>query len=238
VDVLKKIIPEDELFPVEPTESWISHHAFEAWQQDSWLEKPTLEKYFGKAESLEDLVWQSQIMQGIGYKVIFETGRRQKPYCSMTLNWSFNESCPNAANNNLVTYPNITKPAFSAVAASLRPVIASASFERFDWTSGQQIEINTRMLNDTYQSIPSGVMNIYITLDGNKTKIGTWKFEELTENQNMQGPTIRFKVPESIKRQLVKISLEVEKQDEYNSEYLLLVKPRRPDSRPVNRLNF
>ena len=38
---------------------------------NSWLEKPTLEKYFGVAENLDDMVWQSQTLQAIGYKVIW-----------------------------------------------------------------------------------------------------------------------------------------------------------------------
>ena len=156
----------------------------------------------------------------------------------MALNWCFNEPWPNAANNNLVTYPNITKPAFDAVAASLRPVIASASFDRFDWRSGQQIEINTWMLNDTYKKVPGSKVHVYITMDGDKAKIGNWEFDKLQENQNLQGPTVRFRVPDDIKTQLVKISLEVEGNSGYNSDYFLLVRPRRPDNRPVNALNF
>ncbi len=238
VEVLKQVIPKEELFPVEPSEAWKIHGAFGAWKESSWLEIKTIEKYFGKAENLEELVWQSQTLQSIGYKAIFEEARRQKPKCSMALNWCFNEPWPNATNNNLITYPNITKPAFDAVAASLRPVTSSAAFKRFDWKAGETLEIDLWMLNDTYQTVLNGEIIVSITIDGVKTKIGNWNFEDLKENENLQGPTIRYSIPENTKMQLVKVSLEVVGKEAYNSDYLLLVNSRKNDTRKVNRLNF
>jgi len=56
VELLKKIIPENELFPPEPGTSWESHHAFNAWGPDRWLMPGILEGYFGEADDLEELV--------------------------------------------------------------------------------------------------------------------------------------------------------------------------------------
>lgn len=238
VDVLKQIIPKEELFPIMPTDAWKIHGAFGAWKASSWLEILTIEKYFGEAENLEELVWQSQTLQSIGYKAIFEEARRQKPYCSMALNWCFNEPWPNAANNNLITYPNIIKPAFDAVAASLRPVTSSAAFKRFDWKAGEALEIDLWMLNDTYKAVLSGGIIVSITMDGIKTKIGSWHFEELRENENLRGPTIRYAIPGNTKKQLIKISLEVVGKEAFNSDYLLLVNSKQQSTRKVNRLNF
>jgi beta-mannosidase len=238
VEVLEQIIPAEDLFPVKPTEAWKIHGAFESWRQTSWLEKQTIEKYFGKAENLKELVWQSQTLQSIGYKAIFEEARRQKPTCSMALNWCFNEPWPNAANNNLITYPNIPKPAFYAVMASLRPVTSSAALSRFDWGAGDILELELWMLNDTYQTVDKGKMDVFITIDGNKIKIGVWSFNELQQNKNMQGPTLRYFIPENVTTQLVKISLELNHKEEYNSEYFLLVTSKQKEKRKVNSLNF
>ncbi|NJK96849.1 MAG: hypothetical protein HC905_19760 [Bacteroidales bacterium] len=112
VEVLKQIIPEKELWPPKPGTSWESHHAFKAWVGNTWLMEDMLADYFGQAVNLETLVQQGQLMQSEGYKAIYEEARRQKPYCSMALNWCFNEPWPTAANNSIVNYPALPKPAF------------------------------------------------------------------------------------------------------------------------------
>ena len=228
VEVLKQIIPENELFPVEPTESWNLHNAFDAWQEDSWLEKPTIEKYFGKAKSLEELVEQSQSLQSIGYKAIFEEARRQKPYCSMAMNWCLNEPWPNAANNNLITYPNHIKPAYYAVKESLRPVMASAAFQRFDYKSGEEIEIDLWLLNDSFEAVVDGKMEVEITIDGKIKNIGEWSYNNVIENSNKKGPTIRYAIPPIAKKQLVEVSVKVSGNKELDSNYFVLIKEAEP----------
>jgi len=86
VEILKTIIPENELFPPEKGTSRESHHAFNAWVGDTWLCKDFLAAYFGKPNSLEELVEQGQWIQCEGYKAIYEEARRQKPYCAMASN--------------------------------------------------------------------------------------------------------------------------------------------------------
>ena len=126
VEILKKIIPANELWPPREGTSWESHHAFKAWQGETWLMPTMLEGYFGPANNLEELVERGQLIQCEGYKAIYEEARRQKPYCGMALNWCFNEPWPTAANNSIVNYPNIAKPAFYAVSDACRPVCSSA----------------------------------------------------------------------------------------------------------------
>ena len=113
-EVLEKVIPPEELFPPRPGTAWEEHHAFGAWdgQPETWLEKPAVERYFGKQATLDELIAHSSLLQGEGYKAIFEEARRQKPYCGMALNWCFGEPWPSAANNSLVVYPSVPKPAF------------------------------------------------------------------------------------------------------------------------------
>ena len=37
IEVIKKVIPEDELSQIKPTKSWIAHHGFDAFGPDRWL---------------------------------------------------------------------------------------------------------------------------------------------------------------------------------------------------------
>ncbi len=225
VDVLKTLIPESEIFPPTPTKSWVHHNAFQAWEPTAWLELPTLEKYFGKAKSLEELVENSQQLQSIGYKAIFEEARRQKPYCTMALNWCFAEPWPNATNNNLVGYPNLVRPAYYAVKESLRPILTSAAFAKFEWERGKKIEFDVWMLNDTYSKVPAGTVTLHIEIDGKESQIGSWDYAELAENANLQGPTIRYDIPKNMGTKLLKISTKHSSCSEYNSEYFVKIRP-------------
>ncbi|HAQ19448.1 MAG TPA: hypothetical protein DCR40_09490, partial [Prolixibacteraceae bacterium] len=94
VEILKTIIPKEELWPPKPGASWESHHAYKAWVGNTWLCQDIIEDYFGVSNTLEELVANGQLMQGEGYKCIFEEARRQKPYCAMAANWCYNEPWP------------------------------------------------------------------------------------------------------------------------------------------------
>jgi len=86
-EVLEKIIPPEELFPPRPGTAWEEHHAFGAWDGSpaTWLGEPTIERYFGRAQTLDQLIERSSLMQGEGYKAVFEEARRQKPYQEKTM---------------------------------------------------------------------------------------------------------------------------------------------------------
>ncbi|RPJ59293.1 MAG: hypothetical protein EHM23_14545 [Acidobacteria bacterium] len=106
-DLLKEILPPGELFPPRPGSHWRHRHAFRAWDgsPDSWLELWCIEHYFGKPANLEQLVEWGQWLQSEGLKCVFEEARRQKPVCSMALNWCFDEPWPACANNSLISWP-------------------------------------------------------------------------------------------------------------------------------------
>ena len=87
VELLQLILPPDELWPPAPGTSWESHHAYNAWEGDTWLMKDMIDDYFGESRNLAELVANGQMLQCEGYKAIYEESRRQKPYCSMALNW-------------------------------------------------------------------------------------------------------------------------------------------------------
>jgi len=221
VEVLKTIIPESEFWPPKPATSWESHHAFNAWVGDTWLMPDVLKYYFGDAKNIEELVANSQLLQSEGYKCIYEESRRQKPYCSMALNWCFNEPWPTAANNSLINWPNIPKPGFYAVQNACRPVLVSARLPKFTWKAGEVFNAEIWMLNDFYKSIPGGKVTIKLVQGDEKIVILNWEYTEMEANTNQVGPTVRFTLPNwDVDR--FKVVLEVENHPEYNSEYTLL----------------
>jgi beta-mannosidase len=221
VEILKTIIPENELFPPMPGKSWESHHAFKAWVGDTWLMKDFLAEYFGEPKNLEELVANGQWVQCEGYKCIFEEARRQKPWCAMALNWCYNEPWPTAANNSIINYPAKPKPAYYAVAQSCRPVLASARIEKFRWKAGEKFATQLFILNDKYEAIEAGTVKATIK-SGNKTIVlGSWDFGTIEPNKNLEGPKVEVNLPD-FELQKMTLMLEVVGHPKWNSSYDLL----------------
>jgi beta-mannosidase len=224
VELLKKIIPADELFPPRPGTSWESHHAFNAWGADRWLMPGVLTAYFGEPQNLEELVQNSQLLQSEGYKCIFEEARRQKPVCAMAVNWCYNEPWITAVNNSLINYPNRPKPAFYAVSNSCRPFLASARIPKFTWKEGETFSCDLFILNDLYADIPGGKVRVSLVAGEEQLELLTWEFEPALPNRNITGPTVRGELPrwDTDRFELV---LEVASHPEYSSRYTLLYRP-------------
>lgn len=239
LDVLKKIIPENEMFPPRPGTAWQEHHAFGAWVGDTWLTPSTLEFYFGKPSDIEDIIFQSQWLQCEGYKAIYEEARRQKPYCAMALNWCYNEPWPAAVNNSLIAYPNVKKPAYEAVRKACRPVCASARIRKFAWNEGEFFTTDLFLLNDSFDRIEAGKMIVFLEAGGRKTEILRWDIPEAEANANVAGPTPRFRLPHWDADRFTLI-VEVQGKPEYDSSYTLLYKPlkrRRGAGTPTLNVN-
>jgi len=220
VEVLKTIIPESELWPTKPGTSWESHHAFNAWVVNTWLMPDMLVYYFGEAKNIEELVANSQLLQSEGYKCIYEEARRQKPYCSMALNWCFNEPWPTAANNSLVNWPNAPKPGFYAVKNACRPFLASASIKKFKYSEGEEFSADIWVLNDLPNKTGDGKISVNLVTGTTELKLLDWEYGNPDANTNLAGPTVRCKLP-AWDTDRFKLILEVEGHPEYNSEFTL-----------------
>lgn len=221
VEVLKSFIPTNELFPPKHNTAWESHHAMGAWQADSWLEMPTLEKYFGEIKTLENLVAYSQMLQCEGLKFIYEEARRQKPYCSMALSWCYQEPWPSAANNSLINWPNEIKPAYHHVAKACRPILASVRIPKFEWSAGEVFSCDLYMLNDSYRGLEKSNIEVVMKYDDKEIVLLEWDCPASDGFRNMEGPTANIVIPE-MKTDLFTISLKVKGKPEYNSSYVLL----------------
>jgi len=220
IDVLKSFIPGDELFPPKPNTAWETHHGFGAYNDDTWLEMRTLGKYFGEIKTIENLVAYSQLLQCEGLKFIYEEARRQKPYCSMALNWCYQEPWPSAANNSLINWPNEVKPAYYHVANACRPVLASVRIPKFDWRQGEDFSCELFILNDTYQSLEPARVSVTLLYDHEELTLLTWDFPGAAEFQNVKGPIARVKIPE-MKTGLFTVQIKVAGKKGYNSSYVL-----------------
>lgn len=226
VEYIKSIIPEDELFPPKPGASWEAHHAFNAWQATRWLCLDVMGRYWD-VDSLENMVHYSQWLQCEGYKGIFEEARRQWPHCAMALNWCFSEPWKTAVNNSLVSYPCEPKPAYDAVAGSLRDVMFSARIPKFDWKEGEVFRAEVWMLNDT-QAPADAPVEVEVELGGVVYPMFTWN-AHTEPNRNTLGPSVNLTLPHA---EDGAITLRL-KAGEYSSEYRLVYKGKKAKSGQV-----
>lgn len=185
---------------------WVIHHAFKAWRINSWAHLNVIDSFFGKQQDIASYVEKSQFLQCEGYKCIFEEARRQKPYCSMAINWDYNEPWKTAAGNNLLEYPSKKKSAYYAVREALRPVMPSMRFEHFSYKPGEVIYGELWLLNDTFDSV-SDVIDVYFTVDGVKKHLLTWNTDASDPGKNICGHKVAFPVPNS-PTQVVTVTLE------------------------------
>lgn len=215
---LRKIIPVDEIDMIAPTKSWREHHAFGAWGESRWACLDVQKYYFGECSDTETISERSRWMQAVGYKAIFEEARRQWPYCSAAINWCFNEPWICAANNSLLEYPLIKKPAYFAIENSLRPIVASARIPKFDWRDGEMFEAELWYLNDSGEAA-SDTITAQIEYGGKTYDMISWKTGTVPGRTNLAGPTIRMKLPPSDDEFIV---LRLIASDNSSNEYRLL----------------
>jgi beta-mannosidase len=180
-----------------------------------------IEKYFGKIESLEGLVKYSQLLQCEGFKFIYEEARRQKPFCSMALNWCYQEPWPTAANNSLICWPNETKPVYYHVTNACRPVLASVRIPKFEWTEGEDFTCDLYLLNDTYDRLANEKVSVVMQYDGTEKVLTSWDCPGGEGFKNIKGPSVQAKIP-AMKANLFSIHVRVEGKPQYNSTYMLV----------------
>lgn len=227
VEDLKQIIPEEELFPFRDTPAWRAHFGYGVADGEAYVCPDTLAHYFGEAASLEELVAQSHWLQTEGYKACFEEARRQWPYCSMALNWCFNEPWICAANNSILTYPAKPKPGYFAVKEALRNVMPSARIPKFAWKGGQNFTAEIWYLNDS-PAAASDRIEIRIRIGQQVWNLLTWDTGHVAPGTNLLGPAINFRLPESPESNQLVLELHSEKGN--HSTYTLLL---RDGKKPV-----
>jgi beta-mannosidase len=233
LESLKRIIPENELFPIEKTPAWVAHHAFGAWGEANWLCLDVLRRYFGEPESIEQIVENSSWLQSEGYKGAFEEMRRQWPHCSMMLNWCYNEPWITAANNSIIEYPAKPKKAYFAIKDAMRETIFSARIKKFSWCEGEMLEAEIWLLNDRPEAV-KGKVKISLKLGDTTTELLEWS-AEADANRNTAGPTVRFILPHA---DTDRFTLLLEAEDGRSSSYCFHYRPASAPVKKVKILNM
>lgn len=228
-ELLKKIIPEEELFPVEATDAWVLHYGLDAWWKDSWICPSVLEHYFGKASSLEELVAQSNWLQSLGTKSIFEEARRQWPHCSMAVSWCFNEPWLNAANNSMISYPNVKKDAYYSIGNALRPVMASARIPHFDWKAGEVFSAEMWLLNSSNDTVNTTI-TATVVIDGVEYEQISWNTGDVEARTNKLGPRLNFVLPEDATASEMTLKLTAA-DGSWNNSYRLQLVPKSEEDK-------
>ena len=186
-----------DIFPMQINDVTIAHHAFKAWGKTDypWGCLDIIEDYFGEPQSLEDLIDKSQWLQGEGYKCIFEEARRQKPFCSMALNWCFNDTWPALANNSLICYPAEPKVSYYDVSDSCRSVLISARIPKFVWYGGETFYVDLWLLADGNETVAAGITEVSVEINGVSYPMQSWNYNGVPANVNLEGPTVRLRLP-------------------------------------------
>jgi beta-mannosidase len=234
-ELLRSFLPEEEWFPPRKGTCWETHHGLGAWLADTWLCMGLLEDYWGPIPSLEELVEKGQWVQSEGYKCIFEEARRQKPVCSMALNWCYNEAWPAAANNSLICWPNEPKPSYYAVAASCRPILASARISKFVWNEGDYFDPELWLLNDLPSIVEGGRVEAFLKADNEELFLLSWDFPALQANENLAGPIIRYRLPK-LNGDRMTLQLRAAGHEEWNSSYTLIYRASGPKTAAKHHL--
>lgn len=230
-EYLKTFIPQEDIDNWENSEVIRAHHGINAWRATSWICKDVLERYFGKVKDLKMASLLSSWLQCEGYKSVFEEARRQKPYCSMAINWCFCEPWKTVANNSLISYPSELKPSYYAVKKSLQGTVLSARIPKFMWYYGEMLKAELWLLNDSTKVV-SDTVKAYIEIDGKSYFAMEWNTGNVKENTNKQGNILQFVLPECNAESFV---LKLVSLNGYDNEYKLRL-TKKPD-RKKNKLN-
>lgn len=199
MDILRRIIPAEILRTPMPDSPWETHKGYNSWVQagkDSWLCFTTMDAVFGPQPDLESYIEKSQWLQCEGLKCIFEEARRQKPHCSMAINWCMDEPWNNVAGPTIVSYPCTPKPAYYAVKDALRPVMPSACIPKFRWYSGEMFRAELWMLNESRTTIFDTV-RVWLKIGDEKIPVLNWDTCAVPPEENKQGHLIQLRLPET-----------------------------------------
>lgn len=220
LECLKQITSVEDLFPLVENQITTAHHAFHAWGFHSHACLNDIAHYYKESNSLEELISHSQFLQSVAYRFIFEEARRQKPHCSMAINWCLNEPWPCVANNSVICYPNHIKQAYFEIAKACRPVAATARYRKLKYKSGEVLDFDLFLLNDGQNNLDPMTVSVSVQV-GEETPahLMHWEVPTLAANTNFAGPTLRYTLPVIPGAETLRIILESEVGA---SEYTLL----------------
>lgn len=225
LDYIRTFTPEEEVYRPEKGTAWEYHHAVCGWEvsrEDTWFCKEDIRWYFGRENSLEELIANGQLLQAEVYAHIFEEARRKWPHTSMALNWCYNEPWPSAANNSIVVYPDIPKPGYYGVQKALRDRCLSIRLYKMCWQPGETVTGELFMLNDLASVMPATGVSITLADDRGNILLDLGRFEtgDCAPCSVLTCAAFTFALPDNGEK---RFWLEAKcEREEWNNRYLLL----------------
>lgn len=183
---------EDINEPIGEGKVWLAHHS-------RWFNPGFIIRLSGCKNDIKTIINCGAELQAVMYGALFEEMRRQQPYCSMALNWCYNEPWPTAAGNGLVNYPYHRKPAYYAVKNALRDKKLSLAFDKISWKRDELFVAEIWILNDSTETIPAGEARIYLVDGEENILLERWEYGEVPCEKNLKGKTVSFRIPEGAK---------------------------------------
>ena len=217
--ILKYIMDEKDYLDLRPeNEVWTAHHAFDSWNETTWLGIPEIVYFFGGYKDVDDIIEKSIYLQDMCYKSMFEEMRRQSPLCAMAINWDFNEPWPCAAGNSLVAWPAEPKSCLKSVGEALRQTLLSLETSHNRYLSGEKFEGTVWMLNDSFEATKELTADVYLHENGEKKLIKTVSIAPVTAKTNKAFEKFTFTVTKDMPERFA-ISLECRERPELSSTY-------------------
>lgn len=205
----------------DENEIWKAHHAFRAWNESCWLGIPEIHHFFGGYADVDDLVDKSIYLQDLCYQSMFEEMRRQAPLCAMAVNWDFNEPWPSAAGNSLINWPCKPKSCLQNVKAALRPTLLSLNIPHNRWLSGEVMEGQVWVLNDS--DTPAEPMEVEVALvcGEERVPVATLTTDTVEARKNGRFGSFTLLIAENIPERFA-VELTCKAHPEVDSHYALV----------------
>jgi len=205
MEIVRAILPPDDLWPPRPEGAWVLHSGILAWDVEptSYLCLSTIEHYWGPQPDMGAVIEKSQWLQCEGQKAIIEEARRQRPFCGWALLWCLNEPWPTVANQSLLAYPDEPKPAYEDVRLAMRPTLASARIPKFLWNAGEMFSADLFVLHDAPEPRPAISVRAVLTSGDWRSAPFEWHAEAGPSAADAVGPTLRVMLPKRLGTSLV-----------------------------------
>lgn len=223
-DYLSTFMTEEEIkdFPNAPI--WVKRHAVAIPNQvRGWFDCKSIKKLSGCRDDLREIITAGNEIQTIMYSNMFEEVRRKWPKTSMVMNWCFNEPWPTAAGNALLNYPALPRPSYYGVKAALKACKLSIAFDKISWRSGEVMQCELWVLNDSFDEIPSGKAMVYAEYDEEKVFLGSFEYPSVGEHTNTKINVFQV-TPIKTKTGRFVLSVVDSNNQKLNSEYQLFIK--------------
>ena len=226
-EVILSFMSEEEFNNCEEGQpSWEGHFGFHAGWYESWVRKVEADFYFGGYTDTDDLLRKTQFAQAMSYRSVFEEARFQWPHCSMVANWCWNEPYACAANNSVISWPDVPKPCHESIAKALRPQEAALRVSKHVWSAGERFEAEVWMLNDSAEVLPEGEITVSYNFGNGWVKWGTLCSGSIAPRTNGCCGTFSALIPAEYDG-FIRIRLAVKGREDMDSEYTYICRCKK-----------